>query len=111
PAPRLRLAQRRISAAQGSHLHAAIFVAAPPVFEKLGPPGRTKHCCLAHQRCERTASLWACGQRKRVAHMPTMTTATEVVGRFIIGLKAPTRLHDEANNLSQSVRILKIRLN
>ena len=28
--------------------------------------------------------------------MPTATTATEVVSRFIIGLKAPTRLHDEA---------------
>jgi hypothetical protein len=37
------------------------------------------------------------GQRKRVAHMPTVTTATEVGGRFIIGLKASTRLHDEAN--------------
>src|SRR5262249_16887875 len=36
------------------------------------------------------------GQRKSVAHMPTAATATEAVSRFIIGLKAPTRLHDEA---------------
>src|SRR5215469_10509631 len=35
------------------------------------------------------------GQRKRVAHMPTATT-TEAASRFTIGVKAPTRLRDEA---------------
>jgi hypothetical protein len=35
------------------------------------------------------------GQRKRLAHTPTATT-TEAASRFTIGLKAPTRLHDEA---------------
>jgi hypothetical protein len=38
------------------------------------------------------------GQRKRVAHMPTATT-TEATSRFTIGLKAPTRLRDEAKLL------------
>ena len=35
--------------------------------------------------------------RKRVAHTPTATTTTEAACRFTIGLKAPTRLHDEPN--------------
>src|SRR6516165_4496345 len=39
------------------------------------------------------------GQRKRVAHMPTATT-TEAASRFTIGLKAPTRLRDEALKLT-----------
>jgi hypothetical protein len=48
------------------------------------------------------------GQRKRVAHMPTATT-TEAASRFTIGLKAPTRLRDEANKKTPTLSIPKVR--
>jgi transposase len=58
PAPRLRLAQRRISAAQDSHLHAASVVAASPgLFSSTslitGAPGT-----VLPSMCARIASLW-----------------------------------------------------
>src|SRR5438874_7737287 len=49
-----------------------------------------------HPPCERMHRYGHDGQRKRVAHMPTATT-TEATSRFTIGLKAPTRLRDEAD--------------
>jgi hypothetical protein len=33
-------------------------------------------------------------------HMPTATTTTEIGSRSKIGLKAPTRLHDELLNIN-----------
>jgi|ERR1700741_2813609 hypothetical protein len=48
------------------------------------------------------------GQRKRVAHMPTAAT-TEAASRFTIGLKTPTRLRDEAKNITCSPKSAAIR--
>ena len=45
--------------------------------------------CLVHP----LSGWWT--TQARVAHMPTATT-TEAASRFTIGLKAPTRLRDEA---------------
>ena len=53
---------------------------------------RTRHCLAINdvsRRCERIAS------QARCPHTPTATTTTEAACRFTIGLKAPTRLHDE----------------
>src|SRR5205823_2229998 len=90
PAARLRLAQRRVSAAQNSHLHAASAIVAPQ--DCLGPSSiilmAISMAAALDQSCPyEREPLWNDGQRKRVAHMPTAITTT-ATGDPKIGLKS-----------------------
>jgi hypothetical protein len=60
-------------------------------FTLLPPPRRRLHADRTHRPAD--VAVDYDGQRKRVAHMPTATTAEE---DFENRSKSPTRLHEEA---------------
>src|ERR1700691_2888686 len=73
PTPRLRLARRGLPSPQNSDLHVACPIdnSAFRIFLGFSCQMCAKHHLLASSATQSATSLWTCGQRKSVAHIPT----------------------------------------